>query len=230
MMTTHDNTAARGFTLIELLVAMAISLIVGYLAYGFFSSASTAAESTDDVLQNINELESVWQTLVTDLDHVVDRQLPAAAAGIGSGGLMPAFVGGDDAPGNAGFLQGAYVLRLARDGWSNPLHQQRSDLQRIGYRWIDGELWRDYWAEKNQPLDTEPQGTRLLIDDLEAIRVRFLPAGAPQVSPNAWQDSWPPRGTAQREEDAAALPMAVEVTLSLENVGDVRRVFSLPGF
>lgn len=228
-----------GFTLIEVLVASAISFVIAVLAYGFVSSAVDASQSTDKVMAEINELEAVWQAMATDIDHAVDRRLPATSAGIGSSGPLPAFMGGVESGSTTGFLQGDYVLRMARDGWANPLQHQRSDLQRIGYRWINGELWRDYWAERNQPLDAEPSGQRLLVENLEAIRVRFLPAGAPQVSEAYWLDTWPSRegrtGGSPRQgnspggaQDDSTLPMAVEVTLTLEGTGEVQRIFALP--
>ncbi|MEX1031856.1 MAG: type II secretion system minor pseudopilin GspJ [Cellvibrionaceae bacterium] len=217
-----------GFTLIEVLVAVAISMVVATLAYGFLSSAATAKQSTDEALLTVNSLETVFQLLSTDLHHLVDRNLPSAAAGIGSAGPAPAFMGGDSSRRTANFLLGDYVLRFARDGWANPLQQQRSDLQRVGYRWLEGELWRDYWPERNQALDTEPAGQRLLISNLEAVRVRFLPANATQVVDNTWQDVWPAEDSSA-QGDGGSLPVAVEITLTLEDLGDVQRIFSLPG-
>jgi general secretion pathway protein J len=221
-----------GFTLIEVLVAAAISLVIATLAYGFLSGAISARESSDEALKTVNDLETVFQLLATDLHHVVDRGLPSAAAGLGSAGPAPAFMGGDTAERGANPLLGDYVLRFVRDGWTNPLQQQRSDLQRVGYRWHDGRLWRDFWPERNQALDAEPAGQRLLIDNLRAIRIRFLPATARQVTDGPWQAVWPPRNASLQAgggDTQSSLPVAVEITLTLEDMGDVQRLFSLPG-
>lgn len=217
-----------GLTLLEMLIAMAITALVAAMAYGFLSSARVAKESIDEALVTVNDLETVFQLLATDLHHVVDRQLPAAAAGLGSVDPAPAFMGGEVSRGAANVLLGDYIIRFVRDGWANPLQQQRSDLQRVGYRWIDGQLWRDYWPERNQPLDAAPAGTRLLIEDLEELRIRFLPANADQLRDSAWLEYWPPEGSDQGA-GASSLPLAVELTLTLEDVGDVQRIFSLPG-
>lgn len=221
----------RGFTLIEVLIAVAISLVIATLAYGFLSSAVSAKESSDEALNTVNELETVFQLLATDLHHVVDRDLPSAAAGVGSVGSAPAFMGGESSNRGANFLLGDYLLRFARDGWANPLQQKRSDLQRVGYRWYDGELWRDFWPERNQALDTEPAGQRLLVEGLQEVRIRFLPTSARQVVGGPWQNVWPPEDSSQQGSNAGqgSLPAAVEVTLTLEDVGDVQRIFSLPG-
>lgn len=217
-----------GLTLLEMLIALAITALVAAMAYGFLSSARVAKESIDEALDTVNSLETVFQLLATDLHHVVDRQLPAAAAGLGSVEPAPAFMGGEVSRGAANPLLGEYMIRFVRDGWANPLQQQRSDLQRVGYRWIDGQLWRDYWPERNQPLDAEPSGTRLLIEDLEELRIRFLPAGAEEIREGAWLEFWPPSGTDPANQEGS-LPLAVELTLTLEDVGDVQRIFSLPG-
>lgn len=217
-----------GLTLLEMLIALAITAIVAAMAYGFLASASTAKESIDDALDTVNSLETVFQLLSTDLNHVVDRQLPAAAAGLGSLDPAPAFMGGEVSRGAANVLLGDYIIRFVRDGWANPLQQQRSDLQRVGYRWVEGQLWRDYWPERNQPLDAQPTGTRLLIEDLEEIRIRFLPANAAELRDEAWLEHWPPESDSNAMTDGS-LPVAVELTLSLEDVGEVQRIFSLPG-
>lgn len=230
-MASNNVGRQQGFTLIEVMVAVAISLVIATLAYGFLSSAITAKESSDEALVTVNQLETVFQLLATDLHHVVERDLPSASAGLGSEEPAPAFMGGDSTSRGANYLLGDYVLRFARDGWANPLQQPRSDLQRVGYRWIDGQLWRDFWPERNQPLDAEPAGQRLLIDNLEAIRIRFLPFSAKQVSNGPWQDVWPPQDANQQANEGVhrGLPAAVEITLTLEEVGDVQRIISLPG-
>lgn len=221
-------TRQSGLTLLEMLVALAITALVAALAYGSLSSARVAKESIDEALGTVNSLETAFQLLATDLHHVLDRELPGAAAGLGSVSPTPTFMGGEVSRGAANILLGDYVLRFVRDGWANPLQQQRSDLQRVGYRWIDGQLWRDYWPERNQPVDAPPAGTRLLLEDLQELQIRFLPPTAGELREGAWLDYWPPESS-DMGTGVVTLPLAVELTLTLEDVGDVRRIFSLPG-
>ena len=218
-----SNTRQCGFTLVELLVALAITVAVATIAYNFFSQAVAAKERSEATLQEVNDIETVWQLLATDLNHVIDRVLPGSAAGVFGQGPTPSFLGGEAATNSAQIDDGEYLLRIARDGWANPLQQQRSDLQRVGYRWNEGELWRDYWAELYQPLDSEPLGKRLVLSGIEEMQIRFLPRGARAVVSNDWVDGWPSGGGAT----ASVLPLAVEVTLTIEGVGDVQRIFAL---
>lgn len=214
---------AIGFTLVELLVALGITVTVATIAYNLFDQAVAAKERSEATLKEVNDIETVWELLSTDLNHVIDRVLPSSAAGVFGRGPMPSFLGGETAINSAQLDDGEYLLRIARDGWANPLQQQRSDLQRVGYRWNEGELWRDYWAEMYQPLDAEPLGRRLVLSGIDAIQIRFLPRSARAVVSNDWSDSWPPNNATA----VSVLPLAVEVTLTIEGVGDVQRIFTL---
>jgi len=219
-----------GFTLLDVLIAIAVTVTVATMAYSFFSSAIEASESSEKVLKNINELETVWQLLATDVHHLIDRKLPSSSVALGDGsGKIPAFMGGDPVVADTNFLQGEYMLRFVRDGWSNPLNQVRSDLQRVGYRWQDNELWREYWAEKNQPYDTEPTARRLIAENVTEIKIRFLPKTAKGVASGSWIDEWPPARSSSDLGDVGSLPIAFEITLTLEGMGDVQRTFALPG-
>ena len=138
-------------------------------------------------------------------------------------------MGGDPEAAGSNYLLGLNFLLFARDGWPNPLQQPRSDLQRVSYRFEEGRIWRDYWPERNQALDDEPIGTRLLMQHIETIHVRFLPATADKVVGGPWQDVWPPTDSQYQQQGPWLLPAAVEVTLNTEAFGDVQRIFVLPG-
>lgn len=230
------SNQATGFTLIEVLIAMALMVAIAGIAATFFTRAVDAAEANEKILEDVNNLETVWQLLATDTHHVIDRQLPPSVSGPGDNASIPTFMGGSPELSGAHFLQGEYTLRFVRDGWANPLNQVRSDMQRVGYLWIDGQLWRNYWAERNQPYDTEPSGRRLLAENITAIRIRFLPNTAKDTEEKSWVDSWPPSagfgrgdGTAGDGKSLGSIPAAFEITLTLEDIGDVRRIFALPG-
>ncbi|MGH1470444.1 MAG: type II secretion system minor pseudopilin GspJ [Cellvibrionaceae bacterium] len=219
-----------GFTLLEVLIAIAVTVTVAGMAYTFFDSAIEASESSEEVLKNVNELETVWQLLATDVHHMIDRKLPSSSVSVGSSsGNAPAFMGGDPSVANTNFLQGEYLLRFVRDGWANPLQQVRSDLQRVGYRWQDEQLWREYWAERNQAYDTEPTGRRLIAENITAIKIRFLPKTSKSVASGPWVNEWPPTRSSSSVGQVGSMPIAFEITLTLEGMGDVQRTFALPG-
>ncbi len=218
----------QGFTLIEVIIAIGVTVVVGAIAATSISRSVDMKQTLEQTLEELNAVETFWQVLITDLNHAANRRLPSASVSLGE--RPSAFMGGDPNASGSNYLLGAKVLFFARDGWSNPLQQQRSDLQRVAYRYEEGRLWRDYWAELNQPLDQPPIGSRLLIENLEEIRVRFLSVEADKVVGGPWQDTWPANdGRSGEGNNAWPLPAAVEVTVSLEGYGEVQRIFSLPG-
>ena len=217
----------QGFTLIEVVIAIGVTVVLGAVAAVSISRSVDMRDELNSSLKQLNEMESFWQVLQTDLNHASNRRLPSAAVRIGEE-RGSAFMGGDPEASGSNYLLGANILFFARDGWPNPLQQQRSDLQRVAYRFEEGRLWRDYWPERNQPLDDEPIGTRLLMENVEEIRVRFLPPNAEKVVGGSWRDVWPPTD-ANFQQGSWQLPTAIEVTVSTEEYGDVQRIFALPG-
>ena len=238
----------RGFTLIELLIAMALTVLIGAMSYRFLDTAMAVSEQGSEVLQQINELERVWLLLAADLQQASPRLAAKPATGLDALAVTDFLPQGRPAmlsqAGGGLFLPSILQrpgaqLWFVRTGWSNPLQQQRSELQRLAYRLVDGELYRDYWPERNQRLSETPAGSLRLLQDVEALSLRFLPVGALPVA-DAWSQEWPPvlsgrEGAAPPEESQAAdelalrLPAAVEVQLQTGTLGVVSRVFLLAG-
>jgi len=218
----------HGFTLIEVVIAIAVTVVVGAIAAVSIDRSVQMREELNESLTQLNEVESFWQVLQTDLNHAANRQLPSASVRLGET-RESAFMGGDPEAAGSNYLLGLNFLLFARDGWPNPLQQPRSDLQRVSYRFEEGRVWRDYWPERNQPLDDEPVGTRLIMQHIESIQLRFLPGTADKVVGGPWQPVWPPADSQSQQQGPWLLPAAVEVTLRTEAFGDVQRIFVLPG-
>lgn len=199
----------RGFTLIEVLVALALTALVAMLAYGALSSAISAGDSTQEEAQRLQDLDRAFQLLQRDLGQVLKRPVQN-----GYGEKQPAF---------AGAVAGDGLLEFTRAAWPNSRQQQRSDLQRVYYRWDGSVLWRDYWLHTDRGPGSEPVSVALS-RDLKSIRLRFLDgaAGSAAVDSGQWRDSWLAQDSADR------LPAAVEVVVDMEAWGEVRRLFVLP--
>lgn len=221
-----------GFTLVEVLVALSVSALVATLAYQSLSTAADAAAHSEAVAEQVDNVDRVWQLLERDLRQA--SPLPEATgtatteAAVVYGGEYPAFLGtGTDD--NTQYANQGFVLRFRRGGWLNPLAQERSHLQGVGYRLQEGKLYRFHWPVLNSaPLEEEfiqsQEAFQLpLLEGVESMTLRFLPADAEEI--NAWIDQWP----AQSDTTAAnrTLPLAVEITLSVSEFGDSRRVFLL---
>lgn len=245
----HITTGQRGFTLVELLIAMALTVLIGAMSYRFLDTAMAVSEQGSDVLQQINELERVWLLMAADLYQASSRPAAKPATGLdalaatdflpqGRPAMLSQAGGGLFLP--AILQRPGAQLWFVRTGWSNPLQQQRSELQRVAYRVVDGDLYRDYWPERNQSLSEAPAGSLRLLQDVEQLSFRFLPVAASPLA-DAWLRDWPPvlsdgvGATAPGEDTRAGselttrLPAAVEVQLQSGALGSVSRVFLLAG-
>lgn len=189
----------RGFTLLELLVALAIFALVAVMAYGGLRSVLDADRAVERQGKRLAELQSALLFIERDIAQVVDRGIRDEL-----GDSRPALLGGLDRP-----------LELTRGGRSNPGGLARSDLQRIAYGVEDDALVRLSWRVLDRAQDSQPDRLRLA-GQVRGLRLRFLDAN------REWSDVWPPAS------GAAGLPLALELTLELEDWGAIQRLFQLP--
>ena len=207
------KTPTRGFTLLELLVALAVFAIMAIAAYEglhnvLFTRAAVEAQS-----QRLAAVQMTVFRLEQDIEQTVPRGIRDEY-----GEPQPALFGGA--------LASSDTLTLTRTGWDNPLKQPRATLQRVAYRLQEGRLWRLYWPVLDRGGVMEPRET-LLLDRVQTFKVRFL------GEDGTWQDNWPlptnNDGGETVQHDATTLPRAVEVHLTLEDWGEITRLFPLAG-
>jgi len=195
-----------GFTLIEVLVAMAVFAVLAAFAYGTLSQTLLSAEILGDRMNRLQALQRTVRTLSDDLTQLAPRPVRDEL----SDNLRPAL--------DTGFQTG-FAIELTRGGWSNPVVLPRSTQQRVGYRIEDGELLRYHWYALDRTLSSEPVGVALL-DGVEGIQFRFV------MADGEFSEQWPPLnrpgalGTRER-------PRAIEVTLLLEDEGEIRRLIEV---
>jgi len=191
----------RGFTLIELIVVLVIFAVVAVMAYGGLSAVLNARERVLQSLERTAALQKAYVRLRNDL-----QQLRGRSARDGYGEPQGAL---------AVLPDGA--VEFTRSGWRNPLGQPRSALQRVAYRLDDeNQLVRASWTALDRAQDTEPSLV-VVLEQVEDIRWRFLQG-------NDWRDAWPPAGASGATLDE--VPRAVEIVLTLKDLGEVRLLFS----
>lgn len=196
----------HAFTLIEVLVSLAIFAILAALAYGALSQTLDSAELLNDRMDRLQALQRTIRLLSEDLQTLTPRPIRDELGD----GLSPAL--------DTGFQSG-FALELTHGGWRNPVVLPRSTLQRSAYRIEDGELIRYHWTVLDRTLANEPLSVTLL-DGVESILFRFLQANG------EWTEQWPPvnrpglLGARER-------PRAVEVLLTLNGEGEIRRLLEV---
>ena len=203
--------SARGFTLLELLVAIAIFAVIGAMAMSGYVQLQKQNEYSEQRLERVREVQRTVQLLTQYLEQLEPRPIREPLGD----GRIPALVATD----------GDYRLQFTRAGWSNTAGLPRSTLQRVGYRIDQDGLWRDYWPVLDRTLSVEPVRQKLL-GAIRGMSFRFM------TPDRAWVDVWPPGGVENATQNAQwlrARPIAVEITLELEDWGTIRRLVEVAG-
>jgi general secretion pathway protein J len=214
-------TRQSGFTLIEVLIAMAITAFVATIAYTGLSAAISGVESTRAVASRNYELNRAMMIVTRDLRQFVARPIRDEF-----GETEPAMSGGELA---------RATLSFTRAGWHNPNGLSRSQLQRVAYRVEDETLWRDAWSVLDRAGDSEPSSVRLL-DGVEYLEVAFLgdlselemSNDGRALDTRNWRPNWGGVDYQQSNASGVAPPIAVELRLQLNDMGEVRRLYALP--
>ena len=203
------RAAGRGFTLLELMVALAVFSIMATAAYSglrnvLFTRAAVEAQS-----QRLAAVQLAVFRIEQDIGQAVRRGIRDEY-----GETQAAMIGGE--------LTNDRLI-LTRAGWDNPLGQPRADRQRVAYRLREGRLWRLHWDVLDRGGALEPRET-LLLEKVRAFRTRFLEG-------DEWRNEWPPTPTddADRKKKLDVLPRAVEISLTLEDWGEITRLLLVPG-
>ena len=200
---------ARGFTLLEVLVAVVVFGIISVLAYGGYNQLIQQSDIVERSASRTRVIQSTVQRMTEDFAMLEPRPIREP---IGES-LEPAL--------RAGGTRVETLADLTRSGWTNPAGLSRSTLQRVTYRLLDNKLERAYWTALDRTLSTEPTSA-VMLDKVRAVSFRFMDQN------QTWHDQWPPLGYSGA--DAARLrPIAVEITLELEDWGKIVRLVDVAG-
>jgi general secretion pathway protein J len=204
-----EHMRTRGFTLLEVLVAVVIFGIISILAYGGYNQLIRQSEIVESSATRTRAIQSTVQRMAEDFEMLEPRPIREPLGET----LEPAL--------RAGGTRVDTLLDLTRSGWTNPAGLTRSTLQRVTYRLMDNKLERAYWNALDRTLTTEPTSA-VLLDKVRTASFRFMDQN------QTWHDQWPPLGYSG--PDAVRLrPIAVEVTLELEDWGKLVRLLEVSG-
>lgn len=190
----------------ELLVAMVIFAIMSAIAYSGLQAILNTRAQTDITAAKLKDLQTTMLFLKQDIEQTIERDVRD-----GYGTSQHALIGG---------TSGLYQLELTRAGNSNPLGIPRSNLKRIAYSLVNNEFFRLSWKHLDRAQETAPAKFKLL-DNVSSFEVRYLD------QKQEWQSSWPP--TSNMDQSSPGLPVAIEITLTLEQWGEIKRLFLVAG-
>jgi len=203
----HKHT---GFTLIEVIIAMSIFAIVSIMAYSGLHSVISSKTHTEGALERLQQLQLTMLTLTGDFQQLASRNGHDALGG----SLLKLTTQDSD-----------YISAFTRSGWRNPANQARSTLQRVAYKLDEDKLIRIYWTHVDRA-DDDQFVERTLIDNIESLEIRYLD------EKNKWQTEWPSADSLAAAPAAGAvagvapndLPIAVELTLKMNDWGEIKRL------
>lgn len=212
--TLSARRGVRGFTLLELLVVVGIFAIFAAMAYGGLDTVLNARRRIEVSLARTAEYQKAYLRLRDDFINGAARTIRD-----GDGQPQPAFT------------YDSYNKRVefSRGGWSNPALLPRATLERVSY-FVDDthsdnfRLIRRSWRVLDRASQSEPVDLSLL-EHVEEVQWHFLDKNL------AWQDRWPPTGTAVINSAATAAavqaPVAVELKVRTRDWGELRFLFRL---
>lgn len=206
----HTFKRHSGFTLVEIIVAIAIFAVVSVLALSGYNELIRQREIAATSMARVRAVQRTVTRLTQDFEQLEPRRIRNATAATTDAALLA--TGGSTT-----------LAEFTRGGWTNPAGVSRSTEQRVAYRLIDGELYRDYWTVLDRTLSSKPAETKLL-DKVTTLTFRFMDNN------RQWQTVWPASISATGASGSNAdLPRAVEITLTLEDWGEIKRVVEVAG-
>jgi general secretion pathway protein J len=201
----------RGFTLIELLVAMFVTAIMFTIGYGAINQAITNRDGLSARQERLLQLQRSMRLFSQDFTQLAPRPVREQ-----NGLWQPALEADARKPS---------LVSLTRGGWANPAGVQRAMLQRVRYVLEERTLWRESFDVLDATLDARPKRRRML-DRVTTVRLRYMDEA------RAWHEQWPPLSQGSGAPSQAELrkrPIAVEVSIELEDWGTVLRLIEVAG-
>ena len=206
-----------GFTLIEVMVAMFIAAIMLALGYSAINQAAKERDSLSTKQARITEIQRGMRVVAQDFAQMIAR---TARDNEGGGNIEPAVVATN---------KDNTLITFTRAGWSNPAGVQRPAEQRVRYQFLDGSLVREHWLSVDPALNAQPR-QRVLLTKVKSVEIRFLDP----VSRN-WREDWPAASAAAGPVNPSNIdqllrtrPLAIELTIVLDDWGRVQRLFEIP--
>ncbi len=197
---------SRGFTLIEVLVAMAIFGVLTMLAYMSLGQTLANADMLTERMDRLQAIQRTMRYLGNDLSAAVPRPVRNE---LGDAYLPAVMVSASN----------NFALAVTHGGWSNPAGLPRSTQQRSVYVLDAGKLFRVYYTVLDTTYSNNAISTEIL-DGVERLEFRLVQDNGQST------DQWPPLGM-QGPAALKSRPRAVEIILTLEAEGEIRRIIEV---
>lgn len=185
----------------EVLIALSIFALIGLGTNQVLSTIINTRDVTEFQTEQFIKLQRALSVIERDLNQLTNRPIRDEL-----GDPLDALLVGSN----------LYNLEFTRLGWRNPIAAPRSNLQRVAYQLLEGELLRHYWLVLDRAEDSLPV-TQKILTGVEDFRITALSADGETTY------LWPV------DEDQAGfeLPTVLELFVSIEGIGEIRKVVNL---
>jgi general secretion pathway protein J len=201
-MTNEMGQKSPGFTLLELLVSMSIFATLGLGAYQMLQTVADSHERVRSSADAFTGLNLAYSIIQRDFNQFAPRAVRDEY-----GEVLPTI----------DFENEDYIIEFTRRGWRNPAGRQRSRLQRVAYS-LDFEeetLTRHFWKVLDRAEDSEPI-SQLLLEGVTDFRVTGFSGDEPAIGREFIL-----------EDEEAAVPLAMEVVIGTNALGESYRLFQM---
>ena len=201
-----NRSRQTGFTLIEIMVAVAIFSVMSVIAWSALSASLANADMLTARMDRLQSIQRTMRFLTTDLSLAAPRPVRNE-------------LGDTQLPAILSSIAGDFALEVTHSGWGNPAGLPRGTQQRSAYRLEEDELVRYHWNVLDRTYSNEAVGI-VLLDNVESLFFRYYTdSGEPS-------EVWPPQG-ASAGNPARMRPRAVEIVLSLGDIGELTRLIEV---
>lgn len=205
MLKTKLNVSCRaaGFTLLEVLVAIAVFSMLSLSAYQVLNGVQRSNAQSLEHNARLQEIQRAMVMMDNDFRQIVARKTRNLGETASDKLLQSSEYLLDSSS------DGILFTRL---GWQNPQEMfPRGEVLKVGYRVVDDTLERVWFRYPDTVVGTDAL-VRPILTGVEKLAFRFY-------SDKKWSDRW---------DKAATLPQGVMVQLTLEDYGEIERVYMLP--
>ena len=186
-----------GFTLLEILIAMFIFTIISLILVGGLQSVIKAQSGTEKNAERLRDVQITLLMMSRDIEQAVDRPVMNE-------------VGKE----NAAFMGNSNEFIFTHTGFANPSGTvTRSTMQRTGYAWHDGAIWRITTRVLDAVAEEKPH-LRKLLDNVTSAQFQYLGKNG------RFYDNWPGEGQTKQ-----SLPRAVRINLTLKDWGSMSQLY-----
>jgi len=190
-----------GFTLLELLIAIAVFSLVSVMSYSGLKTVIESNKRIEEKSDQYQQLDRLFLLMQQDFYQMVNRPVRD-----GFGDVQPALIA------NSGLAD--FFLEFSRSGALNIANPEVPLLRRVAYLLENGIVKRRSWQvldrlQSSESLDVE------LLDDVNDMQVSFFYADT--------------QAQVQTSNEAVGqgLPKAITITLNVEGIGVIKRVWAV---